>query len=728
MNKTSTFSSHSVIRYFIVFLSSVITVTASIGFAYFITIKSLENNLRESNQNTAIQMKDIIEERIKKVTTTIYYIGSYHQTNYLLNLKVPLADGEPMNMIYAREYIDYLERTRLSNDLISEISVYSLSNDSVYTQKGVKSLNSWYSKSFGDYSVSSIDNYRELLRGSTPDKLYPQVIYYSSGVPTEVIPLIQKLPLGSKKKNIGNVCILISCNTLFQGFLDSQSYGNFYITDNAFNILYANKEIQVTMDTEDISDDTQTGSFIKKIDGEKQIAAYARSDNGLLYITVTPYSRVMSQVHLFRSIFYVMIAFSVIACIFAAVLFLRRINQPVKNLLNDNEDLNQRLMEQTRQVQVSILCRLLTGFFSSKQEINLSLNLVGIDVSDKVYSAAHIVIQKDDKHELANYPTIKAHIMEFTRDKNLYAIDTGLDCISLIFSFSDTDIHHNSKKILSTINDIQAYLSDYKVSILTGCGSFYEDITQIRNSYMEAVIAVKSRISFSEDSIFWYSDHNLIPMYYYPLELEQRILISTRCGDNTSIEEALEEIYLENYIKTKIPDNMSDLLLMKIKTTLLTACSEIHTLDETLYKDTLAFIFSPVEKLPTDEIYYTIRTRFKAICEITSMSQTIKNNQLKQNILDYIDDHFQDSDLCLSKVADSFHISEAYLSSFFKEQTGINFITYIETKRLTKACSLLKERSFTIDAIAKTVGYSSAHSFRRAFKRNYGISPANYNN
>ena len=43
------------------------------------------------------------------------------------------------------------------------------------------------------------------------------------------------------------------------------------------------------------------------------------------------------------------------------------------------------------------------------------------------------------------------------------------------------------------------------------------------------------------------------------------ILVSTRCGDYDTIVESLNLIYLENYTKTNISDNMSDLLIMKIK-------------------------------------------------------------------------------------------------------------------------------------------------------------------
>ena len=674
----------------------------------------------------AIQMKDIVDERLNKIINTINNLGSYYKTNYLLNLKTPLAECEPMDMIYAKDYIDYIGTLSLANDLIAELSVYSLSNDEVFTSKGVKTLNDWHKDTFKKNSSNALEQWRQLLINNTPGRIYPEQLYYTNSVPVRVLPLIQKLPLGSKKHNIGNVCVLINCKKLFTGFLDSNSYKNYYITNQNSELLYSYRDIDLADYPIEIPENKNAGSLIKKINQENQIITYARSNEGLVFVTVTPYKEVMSQAYYLKNIFYFMIAFSFAACLSAAAVILIKINKPVKSLLDDNHDLNSRIKEQTKQVQVSIFCRLLTGFYSSKQEIKLSLGLVGIDSSNKLYNVVNIVMQNDSQQELTDYIGIKARIIEFTADNHIYAVDTGLDCLSLIFEFSESNIDRCKEKIISVIEEIQSHLSLHHISVLAGCGCFYEDITQIRDSYSEAVFSFKSRISQGNNLVFWYNDQNLIPMFFYPLEIEQRILISTRCGDYAAIKESLELIYAENYLKTKIPDNMSDLLVMKIKTTLLSACSEIQALNGVLYQDTISFIFSSEGNNPKEQTYNKIKETFEAICRITSMSQTIRSNQLKQNILEFIDSHYHENDMCLSLVADTFHISEAYLSAFFKEQTGINFISYIETKRLTKACILLKEHSLSIDSIAESVGYTSAHSFRRAFKRNFGINPANY--
>ncbi|MBE3102342.1 MAG: helix-turn-helix domain-containing protein, partial [Firmicutes bacterium] len=47
-------------------------------------------------------------------------------------------------------------------------------------------------------------------------------------------------------------------------------------------------------------------------------------------------------------------------------------------------------------------------------------------------------------------------------------------------------------------------------------------------------------------------------------------------------------------------------------------------------------------------------------------------------------------------------------------------------RRMTTACELLKAGSISISVIAEKLRYQSIHSFSKAFKKNYGISPAQY--
>ena len=51
----------------------------------------------------------------------------------------------------------------------------------------------------------------------------------------------------------------------------------------------------------------------------------------------------------------------------------------------------------------------------------------------------------------------------------------------------------------------------------------------------------------------------------------------------------------------------------------------------------------------------------------------------------YLQENFTDPSMCLSKLSERFNMSESYLSHLFKDKTGQNFSTYLESLRLGEA-------------------------------------------
>ncbi len=81
---------------------------------------------------------------------------------------------------------------------------------------------------------------------------------------------------------------------------------------------------------------------------------------------------------------------------------------------------------------------------------------------------------------------------------------------------------------------------------------------------------------------------------------------------------------------------------------------------------------------------------------------------------------------CLQTIAGQVNLSPVYLSRYFKEKTGVHFIDYIITKKMTYAVALLKQQDKRLAQIAQMVGYSNEKNFSRAFKKHFGISPNDY--
>ena len=81
------------------------------------------------------------------------------------------------------------------------------------------------------------------------------------------------------------------------------------------------------------------------------------------------------------------------------------------------------------------------------------------------------------------------------------------------------------------------------------------------------------------------------------------------------------------------------------------------------------------------------------------------------------------SDLSLITLADQVDLNPTYLSRLFRDTTGYNLSTYIFNARMACAGKLLRTSESKIVDIAARVGYDTASSFTRAFRKHTGVSP-----
>lgn len=91
----------------------------------------------------------------------------------------------------------------------------------------------------------------------------------------------------------------------------------------------------------------------------------------------------------------------------------------------------------------------------------------------------------------------------------------------------------------------------------------------------------------------------------------------------------------------------------------------------------------------------------------------------------YIHDHL-DKDLSLNALSLRFNISPNYLSRLFRENTGYKLHEYITQLRLGTAERLLCTSGAKVNQIARQVGYESSHTFIRAFRKHFGVTPQEY--
>jgi AraC-like DNA-binding protein len=126
-----------------------------------------------------------------------------------------------------------------------------------------------------------------------------------------------------------------------------------------------------------------------------------------------------------------------------------------------------------------------------------------------------------------------------------------------------------------------------------------------------------------------------------------------------------------------------------------------------------------------DNIHYLYEVGMKL--HYTALDYRKKQSQdLSQQVLMYIKQNYSSSSLSLTMVADNFQLSERYVSSLVREQTGYNYYDHVKKIRITQARYLLAHTETPINDIAGCVGYDLPNSFYKLFKNQTGLSPKKY--
>ena len=106
-----------------------------------------------------------------------------------------------------------------------------------------------------------------------------------------------------------------------------------------------------------------------------------------------------------------------------------------------------------------------------------------------------------------------------------------------------------------------------------------------------------------------------------------------------------------------------------------------------------------------------------------NQQRTDQMKNLDRTIFAFIDKNIGNQQLCISMVTDHFQISAPTLQKRMNACCGKTFSSYVEDSRMKKAGEMLLDTSLNIQEIAEAVGYTTANSFYKAYKRYYGEAP-----
>ncbi|MGN0572978.1 MAG: helix-turn-helix domain-containing protein [Acutalibacteraceae bacterium] len=102
-----------------------------------------------------------------------------------------------------------------------------------------------------------------------------------------------------------------------------------------------------------------------------------------------------------------------------------------------------------------------------------------------------------------------------------------------------------------------------------------------------------------------------------------------------------------------------------------------------------------------------------------------QDERIINKIVRFVQSHLSE-EISLSVLAEEFHFSTQYVSQLFKNEIGVNFLTYLTNIRMEKAKKLLLSTDLPIAEISEQSGYSDYRVFTKVFKKSEGVTPSQY--
>lgn len=195
---------------------------------------------------------------------------------------------------------------------------------------------------------------------------------------------------------------------------------------------------------------------------------------------------------------------------------------------------------------------------------------------------------------------------------------------------------------------------------------------------------------------------------------------------------------------TKIDEEQSDIVIMDINIPIINGLKVIQ-LSRVKYPSMAFVIVSGYDDFSycrealrlqiTDYILKTVNYEEFGSC-IDRLKISLYNNEVKEKpvvkkervitgITKYMQEHLSE-DVSLHILSEEFHLNSQYISQLFKNEIGVNFLTYLTNIRMEHAKKLLLSSSLSIAEVSEQSGYGDYRVFTKVFKKSEGITPSQY--
>jgi two-component system, response regulator YesN len=456
---------------------------------------------------------------------------------------------------------------------------------------------------------------------------------------------------------------------------------------------------------------------------------YQEGSNGWRYTLLVPDVLCTETLGNYDLAFALIFTLAVLGGIVMVIFLVRRNMQPYQQLdtklrkaEGNNAELQREIDAQKPAVCSAYVRQLLSGHVQSAAEFDYILNFLGLTGQLNfyvLYCMANVQSDSDMDHDASHELLTQGITQYLTADRPVYYYNMSDRSFVVLVAFeqhAETDpLMELQHRVVELHNDL---VERYDIWFYAGVGEKCTEAQKLWESYEQARTAArytaKHHIFLPYEMI-----HKDAGSWYYPIEISAKLQHFITTGNKQQVTEMFALIHRENIEERSLSMPLLTLLLSDLKNTLLKSrflITNVQTEEEQEQLSQLDRRLS--EQLSFPQLESTALT----LCNF--FTRTAEPSDPVPEIERYLTENYTDPSMCLAKLSDRFNISESYLSHMFKNKTGQNFSVYLENLRLNEAARRLKEPDCNLSSLYLELGYNNSTTFRRAFKKRFGMAPS----
>lgn len=718
-----------------------VVVSLVVGICYYNRIsKDNVTNTLKYNESLVNLIQNKLDSELKEMKYIDYYIEINDSIqNYLQGL--PFSESDKTDIMHL------LYRLKGSMKQLDDICIYSEDEDIIISSRNITKPDIYFETQCNmlDYNFENWKN--EYLLRSRNKEFYPeQKIKLSDTFSKNII--VYKRTLFPTLSSRGKLHILMMIRTdaieRIMNEVNTTIGNDIFIYDLDGNAIYRTDKNTENFDIEK--------TYWEKegiVEDNDDYTIYKKSENlNLIYSIRLSKDLVLYKVNSFMRIGIFIIVLYLILIILYVYFSIRISYRPIKIIMDRMANGGKK--KEKNSSEIDFITVAIDDLLKNNEQYikndKLKSYLFGNDSideneynewTDKCFLVSVVRVFDVNHMDLDNeqYQMVKYNILSVMKELTQKfvkcdIVETNKNDIVSIFNFNESKyefIIDEIERVMAEVSNIILEMQqNITITITTALSSVHSDAKGISKCYKEAMAAIDFRSINDEEnlSIIYYDDicdskksQNI--WYYWPANIQEILSDYTEQGDYNSVDKTIDEIIQISLKSPRDINVLGECIYYNIFGVLLNIASK--------HINTYSIIDMPQynKNIPFNDNIKIIKNKFMEVCSLMENGNK-DNKKLLIKIEKYIDEHFMENNLDLTKIADNVEITPNYLSAYFKKHKNITLIKYITQKRMEYAKQMLTDTNLSISAIAVNVGFTDVCVFSKVFKKNEKMTPSMY--